>query len=96
MEPLLVIGAAVAVAVLWAVAGRRRRQRSRTGSDALAGVAGAGVPLVLADPDEEGEPPEATLRADEEELELAEGALDPDELENDPLHWDEGADDEVG
>lgn len=31
----------------------------------------------------------------DEDLELEEGALDPDELEGDPLHWDEGADDEV-
>ena len=31
----------------------------------------------------------------DEELDLEEGALDPDELVGDPLVWDEGADDEV-
>ena len=35
--------------------------------------------------------------ADEDaELELAEGALDPDELEADSFEWDDGTDDERG
>jgi hypothetical protein len=34
-------------------------------------------------------------RADEQALDLEEGALDPDELQGDPAVWDEGADDEV-
>jgi hypothetical protein len=32
----------------------------------------------------------------EEEDELEDGSLDPDELEGDPPEWDEGADDELG
>jgi len=35
-----------------------------------------------------------TLLADREAQELEEGALDPDEVDE-PLWWDEGADDEV-
>ena len=31
----------------------------------------------------------------DEQADLEEGALDPDELEDDPIIWDEGADDEV-
>ena len=34
--------------------------------------------------------------AEEQALALAEGALDPDELDGDPSAWDEGADDELG
>ena len=34
-------------------------------------------------------------RADEQALDLEEGALDPDELQSDPAVWDEGADDEA-
>ena len=33
--------------------------------------------------------------ADQQALDLEEGALDPDELDGDPSVWDEGADDEV-
>jgi hypothetical protein len=32
----------------------------------------------------------------DEEDELEEGSLDPDEVEGDPPEWDEGADDELG
>ena len=33
---------------------------------------------------------------DETAADLEEGALDPDELEDEPEIWDEGADDEIG
>lgn len=35
-------------------------------------------------------------RDEDIERDLQEGALDPDELEDEPIDWDEGADDEVG
>lgn len=31
----------------------------------------------------------------DDQLDLEEGALDPDELEVEPLYWDEGVDDEL-
>ena len=40
--------------------------------------------------------PRAADDTDEEEDELEDGSLDPDELEGDPPEWDEGADDELG
>ncbi len=88
MEPLLAFAtlAAVVAAVVAAVLvvahllGRSRRRR-REPVEGL-GAFLAGVPV--------------TLSRRDEELALEEGALDPDELEGDPLYWDEGADDEVG
>lgn len=40
--------------------------------------------------------PTGTLSHEDAELELAEGALDPDELEADSFEWDDGTDDERG
>ena len=34
--------------------------------------------------------------AEDAQYDLEEGALDPDELHDDPLVWDEGVDDELG
>ena len=62
--------------------GRRRHRRRREPVEELGGFLAGGVPAVLSHRDEQ--------------LDLEEGALDPDELEGDPLDWDEGADDELG
>ena len=63
--------------------GRRRRRRRNLVEEAGGFLAG-GVPAVLAH------------RDDDIQRDLEEGALDPDELGEEPLDWDEGADDEVG
>jgi hypothetical protein len=79
VELALALAAAAAVVAL-AVA-RRRASRRRPPRAGLGDQA----------PDDD-----IRLRdADEQALELEEGALDPDELQGDPTVWDEGADDEV-
>ncbi|MBA2384979.1 MAG: hypothetical protein H0V68_10020 [Actinobacteria bacterium] len=87
MEPLLafatlaaVVAAVVAAVLVVAHLLGRSRRRRRKPVEGL-GAFLAGVPVTL---------------SRDEELALEEGALDPDELEGDPLYWDEGADDEVG
>lgn len=72
--------ALIAAAALGLALGRIRRRR-REPVEELGGFLAGAVPVVLSHRDEE--------------LDLEEGALDPDELEGDPLYWDEGADDEV-
>ena len=49
----------------------------------------------VAEPDDAADDEVARRDADEQALELEEGALDPDELGGEPAVWDEGADDEV-
>ena len=58
-----------------------RRRRNREPVEELGGLIAGGLPVALSQRDEE--------------LDLEEGALDPDEIEGDPFYWDEGADDEV-
>ena len=70
----------IAAAALGLALGRFRRRRSEPIEEIGGFLAGA-VPVLLSH--------------DDEELDLEEGALDPDELEGDPLYWDEGADDEL-
>ena len=60
----------------------RRRRRNREPIEELGGFIAGGLPVALSQRDEE--------------LDLETGALDPDEVEDDPFFWDEGADDEVG
>lgn len=72
--------ALIAAAALGLALGRIRRRR-REPVEELGGFLAGAIPVVLSHRDEE--------------LDLEEGALDPDELEGDPLYWDEGADDEV-
>ena len=73
--------ALIAAGVLGFGLGRWGRRR-RDSLEELGGFLAGAVPVVLSHRDEE--------------LDLEEGALDPDELEGDPLDWDEGVDDEVG
>lgn len=73
--------AIIAVALLGFALGRRRRGR-REPVEELSGFLAGGIPVALSHRDEQ--------------LNLEEGALDPDELEGEPLYWDEGADDELG
>jgi hypothetical protein len=61
----------------------RRRRRRRDPIEELGGFLAGAVPVVLS-------------HHHDDERELEEGALDPDELEGDPLSWDEGVDDELG
>lgn len=56
-------------------------RRRREPVEELGGFLAGAVPVALAHRDEQ--------------LDLEEGALDPDELESEPLYWDEGADDEL-
>lgn len=91
MEVALVLVAALTLGVcLFALSGRVRRARDvRVRPDELAGLAAGAGPLALAHD-----------RTDVE-LDLEEGALDPDEVDSgeldaEPLVWDEGADDELG
>lgn len=72
--------ALVAVAVLGLGIGRLWRRRSSP-VDEVGGFLAGGVPVALSQ--------------EERQAELEEGALDPDELDDEPLVWDEGADDEV-
>jgi hypothetical protein len=75
----ILVGLAAALGLGWWLG--RRRRRSREPVEELGGFLAGAVPVVLSHRDEE--------------LDLEEGALDPDELEGDPLYWDEGADDEI-
>lgn len=72
--------ALIVTALLGLALGRIRRRR-REPIDELGGFLAGAVPVILTHRDEQ--------------LDLEEGALDPDELEGDPLFWDEGADDEI-
>jgi Arc/MetJ family transcription regulator len=77
----LVLAMAATAALGWWL-GRRWRRR-RDVPEESAGLLVGGVPMLS--------------RGDEEvQSDLEEGALDPDELEDDPLACDEGADDELG
>jgi len=60
----------------------RFRHRRREPVDELGGFLAGGVPVVLSHR--------------HEQVDFDEGALDPDELQDEPIYWDEGADDEVG
>lgn len=73
--------ALIAAALIGLALGRIRRRR-REPVEELGGFLAGAVPVALARRDEQ--------------LDLEEGALDPDELEGEPLYWDEGADDELG
>lgn len=73
-----IVIALIVSALLGFALGRIRRRRQPV--EELGGFLAGVVPVVLSHRDEE--------------LDLEEGVLDPDELEGDPLHWDEGADDE--
>jgi hypothetical protein len=75
-----IVLALAATAALGYWLGRRRRRR-REPVEELGGFLAGGVPVVLSHRDQQAD--------------LEEGALDPDELETEPLDWDEGADDEV-
>jgi hypothetical protein len=75
----ILVGLAAALGLGWWLG--RRRRRAREPVEELGGFLAGAVPVVLSHRDEE--------------LDLEEGALDPDELEGDPLYWDEGADDEI-
>ena len=59
----------------------RRRRRRRDPVEELGGFLAGGVPVVLSHEDTQRD--------------LEEGALDPDELDDEPTAWDEGADDEL-
>ena len=74
----IVLGLAAALALGWWLG--RRRGRRRDPVEELGGFLAGGVPVALSHPDEQ--------------IDLEEGALDPDELADDPLYWDEGADEE--
>ncbi len=76
----IVLALAVTAALGWWLGRRRRRRREPVAE--LGGFLAGGVPVVL------------SHRA-EQQLDLEEGALDPDELEWEPEEWDEGADDEL-
>ncbi len=72
--------ALIVTALLGLALGRIRRRRRDPVEEVGGFLAGAG-PVVLSHRDEQ--------------IDLEEGALDPDELEGDPDVWDEGADDEL-
>jgi hypothetical protein len=73
--------ALIAAALGFALGGVRRRRRRRQPVEVLGGFLAGAVPIVLSHRDEE--------------LDLEEGALDPDEVEGELFYWDEGADDEL-
>ena len=75
-----IVLALIVIALLGFALGRIRRRRREPVEELGGFLAGAG-PVLLTHRDEQ--------------LDLEEGALDPDELEGDPLFWDEGADDEI-
>jgi uncharacterized protein (TIGR03382 family) len=79
MEIVLALLAAIAFVLLL-----RRRRRSEP-VDEIGGLIAGAVPVVLAD----------DRTRESEELEIEEGALDPDEAVDLGV-WDEGADDELG
>jgi len=59
----------------------RFRRRRREPVEELGGFLAGAIPVVLTNRDEQ--------------IDLEEGALDPDELQYEPDVWDEGADDEL-
>jgi len=73
--------ALIAAAALGLALGGIRRRRRREPVEELGGFLAGAVPVVLSHRDEE--------------LDLEEGALDPDEVEGDLFYWDDGADDEL-
>ena len=75
----IVLALAATATLGWWLGRRRRRRRDLL--EESAGFLVGGVPVVLSH--------------ENVQRDLEEGALDPDELEDDPLYWDEGADDEV-
>ena len=75
----IVLALAAAAGLGWWLG--RRRGRRREPVEEVGGVLAGAIPVVLAHRDQQAD--------------LEEGALDPDELETEPLDWDEGADDEV-
>ena len=79
MEIALALVATLALG--WWLGRRRRRRRRRGLVEEAGGFLAGGVPAVLA---------HEQLQRD-----LEDGTLDPDELDGEPLDWDEGADDEV-
>ncbi len=72
----------LAVVALVGLALGRFRRRKREPVEELGGFLAGAVPAVLSYRDEQAD--------------LEEGALDPDELDYEPDVWDEGADDEIG
>lgn len=76
----IAVALAAALGLGWWLGRLRRRRREPV--EELGGFLAGAVPVAFADRDEE--------------LDLEEGALDPDELEGDALYWDEGVDDELG
>ncbi len=80
MEIILVL--AVTAIVGFALGRLRRRRREREPIEELGGFLAGAAPVVLAHRDQQ--------------IDLGEGALDPDELDYEPDVWDEGADDELG
>ena len=79
MEIALALAATAIVG--YALGRRRRRRRGREPIEELGGFLAGAVPVVLSHRDQQ--------------IDLEEGALDPDELEYEPDVWDEGADDEL-
>ena len=77
----IAIALIAAAALGFALGGIRRRRRRRQPVEELGGFLAGAVPVVLSHRDEE--------------LDLEEGALDPDEVEGDLFYWDDGADDEL-
>lgn len=75
----IVLALAAAAGLGWWLGRWRRRRRDPV--EEVAGFLVGGVPVVLS--------------REDVQRDLEEGALDPDELEDDPLYWDEGADDEL-
>lgn len=75
-----IVIALIVIALLGAALGRIRRRR-REPIDEPGGFLAGAVPIALSER--------------EEQVDLEEGALDPDEVEGDPLFWDEGADNEI-
>lgn len=80
MEIVLALLAAIAFVLLL-----RRRRRRPEPVDEIGGFIAGAVPVVLAN----------DRARESEELEIEEGALDPDEAVDLGV-WDEGADDELG
>ena len=76
----LFLALAATAALGWWLGRRRRRRRL---VEEAGGFLAGGVPAVL------------SYRAEDVQRDLEEGALDPDELDDEPLVWDEGADDEI-
>lgn len=77
----IVLALAATALLGWWLGGRRRRRRGLL--EEAGGFLVGGVPVVLSQRDEDVQ------------RDLEEGALDPDELDDEPLAWDEGVDDEL-